>query len=256
MNIKNFKDKIVWVIGCSSGIGESLVKELANEGAIIALSARREDKLKQVKESLPGENHKIYPLDVTDVDKLKDAACQIKENYGKIDSTIFMAAGYSPNTGYEQDIEKVHQIVDINFNGPLNFTHVILPIYKEQKHGQLAICASVAGYRGLPGGQPYCATKAALINFAESLYIENVENNIDIKAISPGFVKTDLTDKNDFEMPFIIEPEKAAKYIVKGLKRKSFEIHFPKRFTYIMKFLQILPNFIYLKIMGLVAKKM
>lgn len=254
--MQDFKDKIVWIVGASSGIGEELAGKLADEGAIIALSARRSDKLKEVKKTLSGKGHKIYTLDVTDHKKLSQVAEKIKKDFGQIDSAIFMAAGYSPYNGLDPDIEKVKQIVDINLNGALAFSNSVMPIMKKQRHGQIAICASVAGYRGLPGGQPYCATKAALINFTESLYVENHSNNIDIKVINPGFVKTPLTDKNKFDMPCIIEAKEAAERIVKGLKTTSFEITFPKRFTYFLKFLRILPNFIYLGLMKKVAKKM
>lgn len=254
--MKDFKDKIVWIVGSSSGIGAALAKKLASEGAIIALSSRSESKLKEVKKSLTTKGHKIYPLDVTDTDKVGKIAIKVKKDFNRIDSVIFMAASYSPNNGYEKDINLVKQIVDVNFNGALNLVHSTLPILKKQKEGQIAICASVAGYRGLPGGQPYCATKAALINFTESLCIENKKHGIDIKVINPGFVETPLTDKNKFEMPCIIKAEEAAERISKGLKSNSFEIHFPKRFTYFLKFLQILPNWLYLKIMRQVAKKM
>lgn len=254
--MNNLKGKIVWIVGASSGIGAAVANKLAKEGAILAISARREEKLAEIKENLNGDKHKIYPLDVTDIEKVQKTTLKIQNNFGRIDSVIFMAAGYSPNNGYEPDIDLVKQIVDINLNGALNLAHSVLPILKSQEQGQLAICASVAGYRGLPGGQPYCATKAALINFTESLYIENSKYGIDVKVINPGFVRTPLTDKNKFKMPFIIEADDAANRIFKGLKSKAFEIHFPKRFTYLLKILQILPNWLYLKIMNKVADKM
>ena len=126
------------------------------------------------------------------------------------------------------------------------------PQFESQGHGQIVICASVAGYRGLPTGQPYCAAKAALLNLSESLKVELEPKNIDVKVICPGFVKTPLTDKNDFPMPMIIEAEDSAIAIKKGLCSRAFEIHFPKRFTYIMKLLHILPHWLYF----VVARKM
>jgi short-subunit dehydrogenase len=151
-----------------------------------------------------------------------------------------MAAIYDPAPLNQLDIKSAHQMVDINLNGAFNTVHAVLPVLKAQGHGQFALCGSVAGYRGLPNGQPYSATKAAVINLAESLRAE--EHNLDIKVINPGFVRTPLTDKNDFKMPMIIEPEEAAKIIARELQTNCFEIHFPKRFTYIVKLLRILPS--------------
>lgn len=123
--------------------------------------------------------------------------------------------------------------------------NAVRDIFKQQGHGQIVLCASVAGYRGLPNAQPYCATKAALINYAESLKIELEPEHIDVKIICPGFVKTDLTDKNDFKMPMMISADEAASAISKGLTQKGFEIHFPKRFTLIMKTLRLIPNWLF-----------
>ena len=243
--MKDMKCKNIWIIGASVGIGSALAEELAKEGAMIALSARDIDKLAELKERLAGSGHLIYPLDVTDSEKVSQTAISIKADFGNIDSVIFMAATYQPhsNAGYS-DISTAKHIMDVNFNGAMNVTHAVLPILKAQGNSQLVFCASVAGFRGLPSGQPYCASKAALINYAESLAIENPD--IDVKLINPGFVKTRLTDKNDFKMPFLITADKAAKAIVKGLKSSAYEIHFPKVFTCMMKIIRLLPSCIYI----------
>ena len=122
----------------------------------------------------------------------------------------------------------------------------MIPLLKKQNGGQLAFTGSVAGYKGLPKGQPYSATKAAIMNFTESLYVE--EPGIDVRLISPGFVETPMTDMNDFEMPMVIKPDEAAKALAEGLLSNSYEIHFPKKFTFIMKFLRLLPHWLYFKI--------
>lgn len=143
--------------------------------------------------------------------------------------------------------EKVKKVVEVNLLSAFNLTELVLPWLIEQKKGQFVICASVAGYRGLPTGQPYGATKAALINLAESIYCEMqlTHPEVDIKVINPGFVKTPLTDKNDFKMPMIITTEKAAEAIAKGLLSSKFEIRFPFIFTSIMKLLEIIPYRLY-----------
>jgi short-subunit dehydrogenase len=241
-----FAGKNYWIIGASTGIGAELAKELSRRGAKIALSARGKESLKKIEKELSGEGHIVAPLDVSDSAACAKTARHVSQKFGDIDSVIFMAASYVSDSTQLEDIEVVKKLIDINFTGAFNVVLPSLEIFKKQQYGQIVICASVAGYRGLPGGQPYCASKAGLISYAESLYIENKAKNIDVKVICPGFVKTRLTDKNKFEMPMIITPEEAAKEIVKGLESSSFEIHFPKKFTYIMKFVRHLPNCLYL----------
>lgn len=140
----------------------------------------------------------------------------------------------------------------MNLLGAFTLIDSVLPILKQQRSGQLALCGSVAGYNGLPGGQPYSATKAAVINLAESLKAENPQ--LDIKVINPGFVKTPLTDKNSFQMPMMVSPEYAAQAIAEGLLKRGFEIHFPKKFTLLMKLLRILPRGLYFFLVSKLAK--
>jgi short-subunit dehydrogenase len=239
--IKDFANKRVWIIGASSGIGKAVAIELAKQGASLVLSARRQQRLDELNQQLNSQ-HQVIGLDVTATAEVKSATEQI----GHIDSVLFFAAGYEPNSIESMDIEQAKNLVDINLNGALNVVHAVLPLMQQQGSGQIALCASVAGYMGLPNGQPYSATKAALINFAESLRIE--QPKLDIKVINPGFVSTELTDKNNFKMPMITTPEKAALSIVKGLKSKQFEIHFPKRFTVLLKLIKSLPYWLYFRI--------
>lgn len=241
----NFKDKNVWVIGASSGIGKALATALSKQGAHLILSARSDDKLQNLNADLGG-HHDVKALDVSDDNALHSTADDIIKTHKKIDSVIFLAALYDPTTLDKIDLEKTKAMFDVNVMGAFRLIDAVLPQLKKQGHGQLVLCGSVAGYTGLPAGQPYSATKAAVINLAESLKAENTQ--LDIKLISPGFVETPLTDKNDFDMPAIISPEKAAEYIVKGLSKKAFEIHFPKKFTRLVKLIKILPYALYFKI--------
>lgn len=240
MSKQSYKDQIVWIIGASSGIGSALARELTERGAVLALSSRRKDELESLKESL-GQEHKVFALDVTDAETTLRTAQAIRAVFGRIDRIVFLAAAYAPMKIDTLDLAVAKGIVDVNLTGAFNIVHAALPVLKTQKtKGQLALCGSVAGYIGLPGGQPYSATKAAIINLAESLHAE-CKGTIDIKLISPGFVRTPLTDKNDFDMPMIIEPEQAAKEIADGLLSNRFEIHFPKRFTTFLKILRLFP---------------
>lgn len=236
----SYQHQIVWIIGASSGIGCALARELAMRGATLALSARRADELEKLKHEL-GEQHKVFALDTTDADAVMHTAHAINAVFGRIDRIVFLAAAYVPMKIDALDIATTTEIIEINLTGAFNVVHAVVPLLKTQtSKGQLALCGSVAGYVGLPGGQPYSATKAAIINLAETLYSE-CNNAIDIKLISPGFVHTPLTAKNHFKMPMIIKPEQAAKEIADGLLSRSFEIHFPKRFTIVLKTLQLLP---------------
>jgi short-subunit dehydrogenase len=236
----NFKNEHIWVIGSSSGIGHALAEELAAQGATLALSARREEELVELNEALGGA-HEVCPLDVSDTKAVEATAKHLQQSWPRIDRVIFMAAIYKPLEVVEVTPDFAKQLVEVNLLGGIYVSHAVLPVLEAQEQGgQLVLCGSVAGYTGLPSGQPYSATKAAIINYAESLYAE-ASDKLDIKLINPGFVRTRITDKNQFKMPFRIEPDEAAKAIAKGLKAGAFEIHFPKAFTYGVKFLGVLP---------------
>lgn len=245
MTKQDYKNQVVWIIGASSGIGAALARELAGRGAILALSSRRIDELERLRSEL-GERHKVFALDVTDAEMTQRTAQAIRATYERIDRIIYLAAVYAPMKIDSLDISSTKGIIDINLGGAFNLIHAILPILKVQEaiyqkySGQIALCGSIAGYTGLPGGQPYSATKAAIINLAESLHAE-CRSFIDVKLISPGFVRTPLTNKNSFDMPMIIEPEQAAREIADGLLSRRFEIHFPRKLTVLLKILQLLP---------------
>jgi len=235
----NFRDEHIWLIGASSGIGAALARELAAGGATLILSARRELELQQLNRELGG-GHRVLPLEVAEAAAVQAAAHSIHQQAGKIDRVIFLAAIYRPAEAAKRDAAFARQLVEVNLLGGIYVSEAVLPIFEQQGRGQLALCASAAGFTGMPGGQPYSATKAALINYAESLYAE-VEEGIDIKLINPGFVRTRITDKNRFHMPMLLEPEAAAKHIACGLQSRRFEIHFPKPFTLLVKSLRLLP---------------
>lgn len=239
MTAQNYKDEVIWIIGASSGIGHALALELAAAGAKLMLSARRKNLLDELQAEI-GAQHMVFPLDVADTAMTARTAQAIVDANGRIDRVIFMSAAYTPMSSDTPDMTVIKNIIDVNLMGAFNVVHAVLPLMKAQKFGQIALCGSVAGYVGLPNGQPYCATKAAIISLAESLRVE-CDGIVDIKLISPGFVKTPLTDRNSFPMPMMISAERAAQAIAKGLRAKSFEIHFPKTFTFLLKFLELLP---------------
>ncbi len=230
-----------WIIGASSGIGEALAVELARRGETVCVTARNAKALESVKARLSGQGHMALAADVTDIAMLMSAAQQLFHTWTHIDRIIFMAGAYTPMKLGELDLKETRHIIDINLAGAFNTVETALSLMKAQAGGQIVLCGSVAGYRGLPNAQPYAATKAGVISLANSLRAE-WGHRFDIKLINPGFVTSRLTDKNDFDMPMKITAEKAAKIIVKGLNSKRFEIHFPVAFTLGAKLLAVLPD--------------
>lgn len=248
-----FENQNIWIIGASSGIGRELAVQLSSLGANLIISARREGDLKLLRKEI-GSKHKIYPLDVSDTKQVKEVCSKIAKLKNGLDRVIFMPALYKPDSISNMDIEFMSKMIDVNIKGALYITKQVLPIFEKQKSGQISLCGSVAGYTGLPNGQPYSATKAAIINFAESLYVESPEY-LDVKLISPGFVTTPMTEKNDFEMPMIITTKQAAEAIIKGLDKNIFEIHFPKKFTIVLKLISLLPYRLKLFLTKKIGKK-
>lgn len=242
------KDRTVWIIGASTGIGRELAFELARRGARLCVSARSADKLQAIVKDLAGSGHRYEAFDAADPKAMAQAYQNLLGHGFKLDSAIYMAGQYAPAPIAKANAEDAQTIINVNLVGALNMVQNVLPDMLANKHGQIALCASVAGYRGLPNAQPYGATKAALINYAESLYSETMGRGLDIKVINPGFVKTPMTDKNDFPMPMMMSAEEAAVALADGLEGNGFEIHFPKKFTYLMKLLKFLPNAIYFRI--------
>lgn len=236
--------KTCWIVGASSGIGASLAKELSKKGYNLILSARNEKDLNQLANEIIGEVL-VLPLDVCDLKSFTKAKEKVVRKFHNIDLAIFAPAIYKPMSVFDQEIEFAQKTMEINLGGCLNFLHLIAPIMRKQKSGQIALIASIAGYCGLPNSYIYGATKAAMINLAEGIRCELDRNNIKLSLVNPGFVDTRLTKQNQFKMPFIIDQDKAAKIIVTGLEKKKFEIHFPYRLTLILKFLRLVPYNIY-----------
>ena len=239
--IKNWNKKKLWIIGASFGIGRSLAEILAKEGAQLILSGRTETALKALKDSLPMNNHIVSPLDVGDEENLSKVFDHLKGDSIDIDCIIYCAGTYHPGAFLEGSIVDFEQILDTNFMGAVRLLHVVESHYSKNKPCQIVFVGSVAGYSGLPNANVYGPSKAALLNFCEGMKVELEHKGIDIRIVSPGFVSTRLTDKNQFPMPFIISPEKAARYIIKGLETYAFQIDFPKKMSLFLRFLRLLP---------------
>ena len=180
----------------------------------------------------------------------------IIKKFNDIEISIFGTGIHDPNSEKKFNLEKIREIMEVNYFGTMNSINSVYDYYNDKKSGQISIISSVAGYRGLPAAGAYCASKSALTSFTESLRFEMTRKNVRVSLVSPGFIKTPMTDQNDFPMPMIKSPEFAAEQIYIGLTKKTgFEIHFPKTFTYFLKFLRILPNSIYFKLIDLGYKR-
>jgi NAD(P)-dependent dehydrogenase (short-subunit alcohol dehydrogenase family) len=224
----------VWIIGASEGIGEALAREYHRRGAVLVLSARSVDRLERLAAGL-GRGHRVVPLDVTDRAALEAAA----EEIGPVDMVVMLAATYDPGRLEELSAESAERIVGVNLLGSFHVAQVAPRVLR--RGGQLVLFGSVAGYFGLPRGQLYSATKAAIINMAESLRVEYAPE-VRVRLVSPGFVRTRLTEKNEFEMPSLLSPEEAARAIADGLEGESFEVHFPRSLTWKLKLLRAMPS--------------
>ena len=239
--------KTIWITGASSGIGKALALKFAKEGWQVAASSRRENLLNELSEI--NKNIRPFKLDVTDIEMCKNVFNQIQKEFENIDLCIFSTGIHDPESEKNFNLEKIRKIMEVNFFGTINSINSVYDYFKNRNKGHISIVSSVAGYRGLPAAGAYCSSKSALTTFAESLFFDLLRYNVRVSVISPGFIKTPMTDKNTFKMPMLKSVDFAAEKIFKGLtKSNSFEIHFPKTFTIIMKIVKYLPNFIYFKI--------
>ena len=245
--------KTIWITGGSTGIGKALAIKFANEGWNVAISARRENLLKEISEMY--ENIHSFPLDVTDKNKCNEVFNNIKNKFNEVDICFFSTGTWNPKKEKDIDVEQIEDVFKVNFFGTVNSIKAVEKYFKEKKSGIITIVSSIAGYRGLPNSTGYGPSKSALNNLTESLYFDFKRFGVRVCLVSPGFIKTPMTDKNDFKMPFLKTPEYAADKIYDGLINKnSFEIHFPKALTIILKIFSFLPSKLYFGLVGRMTK--
>ena len=236
----------VWITGGGTGIGRELALAYARRGAQVWISGRRADVLAEVvseAEALSGSVASVV-LDVTDQQACAEAWRQVSEHAGAVDRIILNAGDHREMPAAEFNQETVEHLMNVNFYGVTRLIEQVLPDLR-QHGGQLAVVASLAGYRGLPLAAAYGASKAALINLTEALRVELEGGPVDLRLINPGFVRTPLTDRNQFEMPSLIDPDEAAQRIIKGLDGNAFEIRFPTVFAGTLRALSMLPYKLY-----------
>jgi NAD(P)-dependent dehydrogenase (short-subunit alcohol dehydrogenase family) len=249
--LTNWRGRIVWLVGASTGIGRATAELLQEQGATVIVSARNAQALDAFVAVHPGGE--ALPLDVAAPGALQDAVAAIVARHGRIDLVAYCAGTYRPMHAAEFDLASALQHLQVNYEGALRLLEAVLPQLRRQaatgQGGHLSLMASVAGYRGLPKALAYGPTKAALINLAELLYTDLAPLGLGVSVINPGFVQTPLTAQNDFRMPALQTPQQAAQAVLRGWASGSFEIHFPKRFTAVMKLLRLLPDRLFFSLM-------
>lgn len=234
--------RTAWITGAGKGIGRALALRLAQSGWTVAVSARTKEDLESLAAEAPSGKICCFPLDVTDLSATEITLDLIQADLGLPDLVVLNAGTHIPVTAEDFSVDAIRTLVETNLMGTVQGLAIIMPRFIERKSGHIAVVASVAGYRGLPTSAGYGATKAALINMCEALKPELDWHQVRMTVINPGFVKTPLTDQNDFPMPCLITVDRAVDYIVRGLESGSFEIIFPRRFALLMKLLRVLPN--------------
>ena len=245
--------KKIWITGASSGIGKAVAEKFASEGWKVAVSARRKEILNEMAQD---QNIFSYPMDVTDQNQINNVFKNILKEFGDLDLCLFSSGTYEPKDEQNINPDKIKNVMNVNFLGVINSVKTVEEYFKNKKSGHISVVSSIAGYRGLPNSSGYGPSKAALINFTESIYFDFKKFGVRISIISPGFIKTPLTDKNEFSMPFLKTADYAAIKIFDGLvNSNNFEIHFPKGLTLTLKFLRILPYKLYLFLVDKLVKR-
>jgi NAD(P)-dependent dehydrogenase (short-subunit alcohol dehydrogenase family) len=242
---ENLAGRRAWVTGASSGIGREVALELGLRGCRVALSARGVDALDALAEEIGQDRALVIAFDVADREANLEAAARLREAWGGLDIAV-LNAGLCEYMDIESfDSALFERTMAVNFLGICHGIEAALPLLRASAHGQLVGMGSTAGYRGLPRAEAYGASKAAINYLFESIRLDLLEAGIAVSLICPGFVRTPLTAQNEFPMPFLVEADRAGKIIVDGIARKTEEIHFPKRLSYLLKFLRALPSPVY-----------
>lgn len=246
-----WSEEVVWITGASSGIGLALAKELNRAGATVVRTARNEEELQKTRAEMSDPSRDIcISGDVTDSDRLRWIVLQIVSRVEKLTLVISNAGIYTPTDPTPFPLNESRRMMEVNFFGFLNTLDAVLPIFQEQKSGRFVGVSSIVGLRAVPRAAAYGASKAAVTYFLESIRFQLEPQNIRLQVVHPGFVKTPLTDKNEFHMPFRISAETAAIKIRRGIEENKSEIHFPWQLTLASKFLSILPGWLYRYLMS------
>ncbi|MDD9742226.1 SDR family NAD(P)-dependent oxidoreductase [Marinovum sp. SP66] len=238
-----FVGKRYWIVGASEGLGRALAHKLSRAGAHLILSARSEDRLRELAAELPGRAQ-VVACDVTDADGVARAAAEA----GEIDGLVYLAGVYWPQPAQAWNAEEVAAMCDVNFTGAARVLGQVVPGMVARDSGHIVMTGSLAGFRGLPGATGYGASKAGVMAMAEALHADLRGSGVRVQLVNPGFIRTRLTDKNDFRMPALMEPEAAALSIFEHMNSDRFEKSFPVPFAWLFRLGQFLPDGIYYRL--------
>lgn len=243
-----------WVIGASSGLGREIARQLAAGGVRVAASARRAEELETLTRD-SGGMIRPYPLDIADRRAVGAAADRIEQELGMPELVVQAAAVWHPFRLDDFSADSFEQSMQVNYVGSVNVVAAVLPRMRQTGSGTIALIASVAGYRGLPKAASYAPTKAALISLAECLRTELDGSGVSVKIVNPGFIATPMTARNDFPMPFLMQPDEAARRTIDGLAGPGFETAYPRRFVAVLKLMRLLPYAIYFPIIRKLVRR-
>ncbi|SIT87550.1 NADP-dependent 3-hydroxy acid dehydrogenase YdfG [Yoonia rosea] len=243
--MKNWQGKRYWLVGASEGLGREVAFCLSRAGAEVIVSARSEDRLKELVAELPGKASYIN-VDVADRAAVEAAA----KEAGEIDGVVYLAGVYWPMKAQDWDNEKADMMGEVNFLGASRVVGAVIKDMVAKEAGHIVLVGSLSGFRGLPGAIGYSASKAGLMSLAESMQADLRTSPIEVQLINPGFIKTRLTDKNDFTMPFIMSPEDAAKEVFEHMNTENFKKSFPMLFSWVFRLSQFMPDWMYYRLFG------
>ena len=241
--MRRWHGKRYWLVGASDGLGAALAQVLSRAGVEVVVSARSADKLEALVEALPGPAQAV-PVDVSDDASVAEAARAV----GAVDGVVYLAGVYWPFSAREWDADKATAMADVNFTGLMRVMGQVVPGMVARDKGHVVITSSLTGFRGLPGSIGYTASKAATMSLAECMYADLRQTGVRVQVVNPGFIKTRLTDKNDFTMPFIMEPEAAAREMFEHMNTDAFKKSFPWLFSLLFRGSQFLPDWLYFRL--------
>ena len=238
--MRDFKSKRYWLVGASEGLGRALALKLSQAGAEVILSARSTERLDALAAELPGPAQ-VVAMDIADRDSVAAAWGQL----GQIDGMVFLAGVYWPQSAKAWNGPEVEAMFDVNLTGAARVLAHVVPDFVARDAGHIVLTGSLSGFRGLPGAIGYAASKAGLYSLAESLDGDLKDTSVDVQLVNPGFIRTRLTDKNDFTMPFIMDPEPAAQIFFDHMQRGGFARHFPTLFSLVFRLSAFMPHALY-----------
>lgn len=241
--MRTWSGKKYWLVGASEGLGRALAQRMSAAGTELFLSARTAEALQSLADELPGKAH-VVTVDVADSASVREAA----EKVGEIDGIVFLAGVYWPTPAQDWNADEVERMCNINFTGGARAVGAVIGQMVARDDGHIVLTGSLSGFRGLPGAIGYSASKAGLMALAESMYADLRGSGVQVQIVNPGFIRTRLTDKNDFSMPFIMEPEEAARIMFEHMNTDHFKRSFPTLFSLLFRFSQFWPDWLYYRV--------